>query len=605
MFWISFVLILGCGLVYLSSPLPFGTENYDSYELITAMVTGGIAHAPGYSIYLMLNRGFNQLLSGWIQDPAITMTIFQYLCACLALIIGLIMVRSRKGSALQFTLLMLSCTPFVECFYSVEVYGFLIFLFATSFWLYCFRIESLKVKLQDTLLCLILGFLISHHLSMIPLALCILCRLYIERSLDSKLIAALSIGPTAHISFSYLAARTIMNPWFDGSSFGSLLEHLSAEVYRKAFLNFGIHLDSMKDFFSVWPWFIWILICILVVYIYFKAYTCFELAFLVLLIWPLFSYNIPDISKQLLPFYYSLALLIACKKNNWVLASILLLLSFKSAYLKLVEFELLEFKFEHRSMQQCLKDARTLVSRKPDQKHVFAGYDSTFAIAYAVHVKQFAESNNMSIFPMWWLAYTPHLESIKNKQFRSDLSSTSSIHWTALKHKTLIQLYDRLIESEKHQSAVSASGQSQKFLRVLELMKEEDSLFYVPAGKLDWLHFLKFSGYRWINSGSWNQVLLDPSKFNKQLNSVQRVYLQKDSNSNFLVHILFLDKLRSAIQLHFSSTEAVHQTTRLLATEQDRITLDLPPKYRALKVVELQITDFKNNLLSHTRLHLE
>ena len=76
---ITLALLLLLCIYYVNDPIPFGLENYDGFELVTAMVTGGIAHPPGYGFYLELKSLVDGLLSIWGISPEFKYDLFSML----------------------------------------------------------------------------------------------------------------------------------------------------------------------------------------------------------------------------------------------------------------------------------------------------------------------------------------------------------------------------------------------------------------------------------------------------------------------------------------------------------------------------------------------
>ncbi|MEE2923294.1 MAG: hypothetical protein VX619_00815 [bacterium] len=198
------LLILFC-VYYLIDPLPFGLENYDSFELVTAMVTGGVAHPPGYGFYLELNRWFHECLSFWNIEPALSMTYFQSFCCFIAMLIFLRMIRLWQGSGLLFIFLIMSCASFTPNLYSIEVYGLLILLLSLSLKLYFFRISMISERSQNLLLGIVIALMVSHHLSLAPVAAIMIYRRFVEYRFSLALTLGLITGCILSVFLNYKA----------------------------------------------------------------------------------------------------------------------------------------------------------------------------------------------------------------------------------------------------------------------------------------------------------------------------------------------------------------------------------------------------------------
>ena len=599
MFKVSLLILILCSSFYIVSPIPFGLENYDSYELITAMHTGGVAHPPGYGTFLQLNRWFYQLIRPVINDPSLSMTYFQFICIILALTIGLRLVVNRKGDGIQFILLMLACGAVVENLYSVEVYGFLLLLYALCLYLYCEKISFLGITTQDVCLSICLGFLVSHHLSMAPLGICILLRCFLERGWRITLILGFLIGPLTHCYFTARASQTSMNPWFDGLNLWQLISHLSARNYRDAFLDFGIHLDSINNFISVWSLVIWFFVFIFLIALLRKNQFAPGMGIILVLIWPLFAYHIPDIAHQLVPLYFTLGLLVAGTKKSRFLSLLLTIAAGVGTFLRFDEFKSFETDYRFRSKKQCLHDAQVAVAKSSEARSIFIGYDSTFAIAYWRHVLQSENSTKVSILPMWWLSAFEHLQSSNNYKYNSE----GSIHWTALKTKDLIKIHE--LFQEKFGVSDELSSAFSRLLRVLKILRDDDIGIYIPSGKPALLEFLRNFGFDSINQGWWTKIIYRGSASQVSQTIIQRVYCQKQKESNYFVHVLFLQAPKLPLNFVFR-VDGQKKPFRQLLSGDDRIIL----MFSATKVdnqstVSLEVFESSGSLLSTVELLID
>ncbi len=607
MFRITLALLVLFCLYYIYEPLPFGLENYDGFELVTAMASGGIAHPPGYGLYLELNRWFHGLLSFWDFQPALSMTYFQCFSSFLAILIFIRMIQLWKGSGLLFLFLMMCCNPFTQNLYSVEVYGFLIFLLALSLKLYFFRVSIFPIWLQDLLLGLVIGLMVSHHLSLAPLAALMVYRRCLECGFSFHLILGLLPGPILSLLLNYTASQSIMNPWFDGTSIEAFKGHITAQVYQAAFLDWGFHPQAWQDFISVWPPEIWIFIILSLVIYFRKAESQFNLAILLVLIWPLFIYNIPDISKPLITFYIVVAAIVSCAEiKGWVYI-VLLSLSVMHSFNKANTFQFFDLHYKVRSMEQSIKDAHVAVSKNPQLNHVFIGYDSVFGIAYSRHVLRSKESTKMSIFPMWWVSYFPHLGSLKNYRFLTDKKRAEPFHWSGLNESQLSELHSALYTFAQGFGSDSVFPRFIQFEQLklsLEILEDRNSILYVPSGKPDLMKYLRDLGYGFINRGFWNQIKLEKSSELLSTAIVQRVYLQKNDDMNYFVHLIFLEQIDQELELKLSHKAKVI-ASKIKVSGQERTFFKLPLDNLNDLKTKLQIFSNSGKLLSTVTLVID
>ncbi len=599
------LLVLFC-LYYIYDPQPFGLENYDSFELVTAMITGGVAHPPGYGFYLHLNCWFHEFLSFWDVSPELSMTYFQCFCCFLAMLVFLNMIRLWQGSGLLFLFLMMSCASFTPNLYSVEVYGLLILLLSLSLNLYFFRIPLISVRIQNFLLGGVVSLMVIHHLSLAPLGALMIYRRFVEQKFSLWLILGLISGGISSVVMSFRASQSAMNPWFDGSNLEVFWQHITAKVYQVAFLDYGFHIDAWQNFISVWPLEIWVFIFIVLFINGRDGQSQVHLAILTLLIWPLIVYNIPDVSKPLITFYILIAVIVSCTKVKAWIYLVLLFFCCMQSFDEAHKLKRLGLSYKVRSMQQSMKDAHVAVSKKPQLNHTFIGYDSTFGIAYCRHVLRSKESMNMSIFPMWWLSFSSHLGSMNNHQYFSDNLEVGGVHWSGLKKSKLEQLYSSSYQRLKDFGANIIYPRALQFEQLkyaLGILNDNNSILYVPSGKPDLIKYLRELGYSFINRGFWNQLKL--KKRNKYVSDaiVQTVYLEKSDASNYFVHIMFLEPIDLEIELKLSQQGKSIGSVIQLKKESYK-DFPLPIEKLVHRSVELQILS-KGSLLSEVTLVID
>lgn len=245
-----------CSLIYLVQPSWISTPvDPDSLELLTALKGMGIAHPPGYSLYLQLNRLLNQLLS---LEYWQTTLIFNSIC--LLIVLGSFL-RICKNAliALSVWLILLNCEGVIYSIQTTEVYCLQLALF--SLMLLALFDKGISSKFYF----LILGFLLSHHSSSLIASSVFLVIMFRRRG--SQLITNcpwVLVGPIHHIYLLYLNGNSIQiyNDWRQMNEFQAIWNHVTAVDYR-SFLNLP-NLASIESLIiEIWqglPWWIFILI---------------------------------------------------------------------------------------------------------------------------------------------------------------------------------------------------------------------------------------------------------------------------------------------------------------------------------------------------------
>ena len=94
----------------------------------------------------------------------------------------------------------------------------------------------------------VISLMVTHHLSLAPLAILMVYRRYKEYKFSVGLNLGLMLGGLLSFVLSFRSSQTTMNPWFDGSDPIAFWQHITAKVYQAAFLDLGIHIDAGRNF---------------------------------------------------------------------------------------------------------------------------------------------------------------------------------------------------------------------------------------------------------------------------------------------------------------------------------------------------------------------
>ncbi len=244
--------IICCGIFFLTLPvyiLTLAPTVYfgDSGELTAAAYNLGIAHPPGYPLYLLLGKLFMLLVP--IGDMAMRMNLLSALFASIAAVLIYLINRVLTHGRLISVLVSLTAA-FSFTFWSqavvAEVYTlaalfFCILIFLTLLWL--------KTRKEHWLLLLALtaGLALTHHviIAVFYPVFFIFILLNKPRLIrDWKLIAktaCLFLLPL--LLYLYLPLRSALDPlndWGNPETFSTVIDHITAKQFGGLFLKHGL-----------------------------------------------------------------------------------------------------------------------------------------------------------------------------------------------------------------------------------------------------------------------------------------------------------------------------------------------------------------------------
>ncbi len=320
--------IICCGiffitlLVYISTLAPtvyFG----DSGELTAAAYNLGIAHPPGYPLYLLLGKLFMLVIP--IGDMAMRMNLLSAFFASLAAVLIYLINRVLTHGRLISVLVSLTAA-FAFTFWSqavvAEVYTLAALFFCTLIFL---TLLWLKTRKQHWLLLLALtaGLALTHHviIAVFYPVFFIFILLNKPRLIrDWKLIAetaCLFLLPL--LLYLYLPIRSALDPlndWGSPETFSAMMDHITAKQFGGLFLKHGldgvlfqlnIFIDALLKQFP----FILLILAAVGIMVGFKRerkIVLFLLALLVVNISYSLAYYITDIEPHFINIFLLLAL---------------------------------------------------------------------------------------------------------------------------------------------------------------------------------------------------------------------------------------------------------------------------------------------------------
>lgn len=323
--WLGLLIII-VALVYMSTILPGVGYSGDvaKFQYIGKIL--GIPHAPGYPLYVLLNRLFISLPIKSIAFRANFMSLFFGLITLVFLYLILIELKTPFYLAFGTTLTLAFSLTFWTQSLVAEVYTLNSFFLAIIIF---FEIKWLDTG-NDRFFykgLFIFGLSLAHHLTLILLAPSLLFlilyfkpRLFL--SLKTWLIGFLSLL-AGLIPYSYLFIRTHWQaPYVEAAvrNFYDLLKTITAKRFQSHLFAF-----SWQDLLiERLPWFgqqlakewIWplLIICVLGLVHLFRyrrglafflfIFLCFQILFIL-------NYDIPDIFVFFIPVYFILAIYLA------------------------------------------------------------------------------------------------------------------------------------------------------------------------------------------------------------------------------------------------------------------------------------------------------
>lgn len=211
----------------------FTLKDPDSIELWLTLQQGGIAHPPGYALYLSLNGILLAFAPFKSQTQLTVLLIFQMILLTIAL---QLLQEKFKWSPLAswFSVAsLLLFKPFVYAATHLEVYALQVFLGCCAIFLYDRYGKS-------GLFYFVMGLLVAHHSS--SLFLCITLILYLSHNKGFKHFYSLPLCLLPVIyNFAYLywfgTKTNLRNQWYALDSFSDLFDFASAQNYAEVYIT--------------------------------------------------------------------------------------------------------------------------------------------------------------------------------------------------------------------------------------------------------------------------------------------------------------------------------------------------------------------------------
>ena len=242
---VSLFLFLSALVIYISTLAP-GVYFGDSGELAAAAYNLGIAHPPGYPLYLLLGKLFGTLIP--IGEFAFRMNLMSAVFA--ALTVGVLYAISRVlGSQSWASAGVAMIGGFGQTFWAhavvTEVYSLAAFFFCLLL-LWILTWVKTRNPLWLQLASVTAGFAMTHHIS-IAFYLLVLCLFVVFKQPDllknrwlllrSGLCFALPM-----LIYLYLPLRSLADPlndWGNPETLRSLVDHMTARQFSGMFLAHG------------------------------------------------------------------------------------------------------------------------------------------------------------------------------------------------------------------------------------------------------------------------------------------------------------------------------------------------------------------------------
>lgn len=226
----------------LAPTITWENNGVDSGDLVTAAYTLGIAHPPGYPLYVLLGKAFTLLFAGDVAHRVNLMSAF-FAAGTVSLIYGtVLLLRPRSVDrvtevviAVASALLLAFCHTFWSQAIIAEVYSLNAFLVAAMIYLVTlFRSTGDRRLLW--VLSLTLGLSLGNHLSVLLLLpgmlFLILRRARLKPATALGVAGFFALGLSVYV---YLPFRALQNPpinWGDPDTWSRFWWTVSGSIYR-------------------------------------------------------------------------------------------------------------------------------------------------------------------------------------------------------------------------------------------------------------------------------------------------------------------------------------------------------------------------------------
>jgi len=317
------LVLLSAAAVYLNTILPGMGYSGDAAKFQFVGRILGVPHAPGYPLYVLLNRIFITIPVGSVSFRANLMSLFFSLLSLIFLYFILLRLRIAYHLAALTVLSFAFTVTFWKQSLVAEVYTLNSFFLALVFF---FLLEWQQTGRQHFfyLATLVLGCSLAHHLTMFLLLPGFLPFLLLVRRKELWKIKTWLIGlgslAAGFIPYVYVILRTHQHALYIEApvrNFSDLIRVLTARRFQSALFAF-----SWKELATVrLPWFLeqiekewtWPLLLIILIGLVWLARAnrafsgllfCFMFGQAIFIL----NYDIPDIAVFFIPVYFCLAL---------------------------------------------------------------------------------------------------------------------------------------------------------------------------------------------------------------------------------------------------------------------------------------------------------
>lgn len=249
------LLFLAVFSLYAYTAVP-GIYPRDSAELIVAVHTVGIAHAPGYPLYVLLGKLFELLVP--FGSVAFQVNLFSAFTASLAIVLAFLILKRVTGAVLPALLgALVLATSRLFWFYATiaEVFGLYVFWILLLIWLLLIWQQRVKAGRSATGLlyfgAVLYGLGFGNHHTIIFILPGILYFIWVTDRRPGRLLTLLKLGGVSLLgviaiySFVYLRSKT--NPFMDWGD-PETLPNLLAVFFRREFGTFSFS----KQFNASW-----------------------------------------------------------------------------------------------------------------------------------------------------------------------------------------------------------------------------------------------------------------------------------------------------------------------------------------------------------------
>ncbi len=303
----------------------------DSAELITNIITMGVAHPPGYPLYLLIGKGFTELL--FFMEPTVALNMLSAIFSAFVSIV-LFEILLLKGVNHIIAFLSTFVLIFTDIVWSqsviAEVYTLNLLILALQiYYLLKWRIKKQNRHLY--LLFIFMGLGLTHHISIgiyyiLYLAFIIVANSSIVKNLK-QIIFLIILMVLPLLLYIYIPISSNTNPpidWGNPENIKGLIDHVTVRQFSHQFLLYKLEgfIHQFKLFISLFTkeYHVFILLIIAgITYLYNEKQ--FRVLFLLTGIGIMnvifsCSYFIKDIEVYFIPFYFVANLFIGFGLQN-------------------------------------------------------------------------------------------------------------------------------------------------------------------------------------------------------------------------------------------------------------------------------------------------